>query len=376
MNGDPFAPSPPRRGDVLVAMQTAGLSGTFLDAAKADAKNKGRSAENSAVARATREATRIANLDTSFAPALLGEDGATHGEAARRTAVMAAARSAAFEYGANASVPPPTDAFGRPLEYVVDSSKPRTTTTTTTTTTLTAREHVGSNTHTTSVTAEKTLPVPAVGDDVDVASGLRVAQLDAAARRAMTDATMTRERGDAGLAKGDIIISEPREGRRNRGRRITNRARDDAGTRGEPRPDPNPNPNNPPGSSPGGSSVRSENADAPRATAEDVVALFKLFRKGNYDDARALLKRPGLSVDVRDKFGNTPLLVACQNGHGRLAKMCVRYGADVNAANAKKNTALHFAVQYGFDALGDFLVEKGASRDARNDEGRTPYEGL
>ena len=111
-------------------------------------------------------------------------------------------------------------------------------------------------------------------------------------------------------------------------------------------------------------------------SAEDVVALFKLFRKGNYDDARALLKRPGLSVDVRDKFGNTPLLVACQNGHGRLAKMCVRYGADVNAANAKKNTALHFAVQYGFDALGDFLVEKGASRDARNDEGRTPYEGL
>ena len=225
------------------------------------------------------------------------------------------------------------------------------------------------------MTAEKTLPVPAVGDDVDVASGLRVAQLDAAARRAMTDAKMTRERGDAGLAKGDII-SEPREGRRNRGRRITNRARDDAGTRGEPRPDPNPNPNNPPGSSPGGSSVRSENANAPRATAEDVVALFKLFRKGNYDDARALLKRPGLSVDVRDKFGNTPLLVACQNGHGRLAKMCVRYGADVNAANAKKNTALHFAVQYGFDALGDFLVEKGASRDARNDEGRTPYEGL
>ena len=110
MNGDPFAPSPPRRGDVLVAMQTAGLSGTFLDAAKADAKNKAdakRSAENSsAVARAAREATRIANLDTSFAPALLGEDGATHGEAARRTAVMAAARSAAFEYGANASVPP------------------------------------------------------------------------------------------------------------------------------------------------------------------------------------------------------------------------------------------------------------------------------
>ena len=58
---------------------------------------------------------------------------------------------------------------------------------------------------------------------------------------------------------------------------------------------------------------------------------------------RGLLKKPGLSVDVRDKFGNTPL---------------------------------HFTVQYGFNALGDFLVDKGANRDARNDEGKTPYEGL
>lgn len=179
---------------------------------------------------------------------------------------------------------------------------------------------------------------------------------------------MTRERGEAGLAKGEVGSAEP--SRPFRGRRITNKANRDAGA---------------PGGSPGGSSVRSDafpdlhanTSTAPKpATAEDVVNLFKLFRKGNYDDARALLKRPGMSVDVVDKFGNTPLLVACQNGHGRLAKMCVRYGADVNAANNKRNTALHFAVQYGFDALGDFLVEKGASRDARNDEGRTPYEGL
>jgi ankyrin repeat protein len=44
--------------------------------------------------------------------------------------------------------------------------------------------------------------------------------------------------------------------------------------------------------------------------------------------------------------------------------------------NHKKNTPLHVTVQYGFNALGDFLVDKGANRDARNDEGKTPYEGL
>ena len=104
--------------------------------------------------------------------------------------------------------------------------------------------------------------------------------------------------------------------------------------------------------------------------------LFKLFRKGKYDDARALLKRPGMSVDVRDKFGNTPLLVACQNGHGRLAKMCVRYGADVNAANNKRNTALHFALAMGHVELGDFLVAKGADDGVTNNYGMSPFEGL
>lgn len=182
-NDDPFAPSPPPRRGNVVAMQTAGLSGTFLDAAKADAKaDKGRSSavsfagavpseNSSAMITAVREATRMANLDTSFAPAA-GEGGATHVAAARRTAVMAAARSAAFEYGA-ASKPPPTDAFGRPLEHNVDSSRPRTTTT-------------GGSNPALAGSENPRLPVPAVGDDVDVASGLRKAQLDAAARRAMT----------------------------------------------------------------------------------------------------------------------------------------------------------------------------------------------
>ena len=38
--------------------------------------------------------------------------------------------------------------------------------------------------------------------------------------------------------------------------------------------------------------------------------------------------------------------------------------------------AVQWAFEHGFDALADFLVEKGANRDARNDDGRTPHEGL
>ena len=172
---------------------------------------------------------------------------------------------------------------------------------------------------------------------------------------------MTRERGEAGLAKGEVGSAEP--SRPFRGRRITNKANRDAGT---------------PGGSPGGSSVRSDafsdranTSTAPKpATAEDVVNLFKLFRKGNYDDARALLKRPGMSVDVVDKFGNTRF-VAPKRPRAA-GKMCVRYGADERGEQG--NTALHFA-QYGFDALGDFRGER-REQDARNDDGRTPHESF
>ena len=42
-HGDPFAPSPPPRRREVTVLQTAGLSGAFLDAAKKDAKVNARS---------------------------------------------------------------------------------------------------------------------------------------------------------------------------------------------------------------------------------------------------------------------------------------------------------------------------------------------
>ena len=68
--------------------------------------------------------------------------------------------------------------------------------------------------------------------------------------------------------------------------------------------------------------------------------------------------------------------MACQNGAGRIAKLCLRHGADVNAVNRKRNSALHFCVQYGFHAMADWLLENGADRDLVNDEGQTAYQGI
>ena len=137
------------------------------------------------------EATRIANLDTSFA---VTNEGATGAAKARQDAAMAAARSAAFRYGA-ADRPPPLDSYGQPL---VHNNNDASTKLRLNLALLNRPEGEGLD--------ERRLPVPAVGDDVDLVSGLRKEQLDAAARRAMIDQKMMRQRGDAGLAKGEVRL--------------------------------------------------------------------------------------------------------------------------------------------------------------------------
>ena len=95
-------------------------------------------------------------------------------------------------YGA-ADRPPPLDSYGQPLAHNDANTKLRLNLSL-----LNRPEGEGLD--------ERRLPVPAVGDDVDLVSGLRKEQLDAAARRAMIDQKMMRERGDAGLAKGEVSL--------------------------------------------------------------------------------------------------------------------------------------------------------------------------
>lgn len=82
------------------------------------------------------------------------------------------------------------------------------------------------------------------------------------------------------------------------------------------------------------------------------------------------LNERGVPVDVRDNFGNTILIVACQNGHKRALKAALRRGADPNAVNARGNTALHFCYAFGYGGtLGRYLMDKGADSSIRNHSG-------
>lgn len=102
-------------------------------------------------------------------------------------------------------------------------------------------------------------------------------------------------------------------------------------------------------------------------------------------------------------MGNTLLSIACQNNNKRIAKLCLRRGADINTQNVRLarslvsavagsvrltplsvcgmaqlngQTVLHYCHEYGFHDLLDYLMDKGARDDILNADGLTCYEGL
>jgi ankyrin repeat protein len=42
-----------------------------------------------------------------------------------------------------------------------------------------------------------------------------------------------------------------------------------------------------------------------------------------------------LPIDSKDIMGNTLLSIACQNNNKRIAKLCMRRGADINTQNVR-----------------------------------------
>ncbi|KAL3777968.1 hypothetical protein ACHAW5_003402 [Stephanodiscus triporus] len=89
------------------------------------------------------------------------------------------------------------------------------------------------------------------------------------------------------------------------------------------------------------------------------LTIFSLARHGRAGEVEALLQR-GFPADARDEYGNTLLMVACQNGNKKISKLSLKYGCDINVVNNGGKTALHFARRFGHMELGQYLITKGA----------------
>ncbi|KDO20670.1 hypothetical protein SPRG_13422 [Saprolegnia parasitica CBS 223.65] len=112
--------------------------------------------------------------------------------------------------------------------------------------------------------------------------------------------------------------------------------------------------------------------------AMELEHVMSLARHGKYAEVENLLNQPdwSLSIDMKDNAGNTLLSIACQNNNKRIAKLCLRKGADLNTQNLNGQSLLHYCHAYGFHDLMEYLMEKGARDDLVNKDGLTCYEGL
>ncbi|KAJ0402332.1 hypothetical protein ATCC90586_006528 [Pythium insidiosum] len=123
---------------------------------------------------------------------------------------------------------------------------------------------------------------------------------------------------------------------------------------------------------------KKENVTQAVKEAQQLETVFSLCRHGKYDELEKMITSPDwtLPIDAKDVTGNTLLSIACQNNNKRIAKLCLRRGADINTQNLNGQSVLHYCHEYGFHDLMEYLVEKGARDDLLNADGLTCYEGL
>lgn len=105
------------------------------------------------------------------------------------------------------------------------------------------------------------------------------------------------------------------------------------------------------------------NPNAARVTA-DQPALWWAASTGALEVVRALLAK-GAKVDARDKWGSSPLTVACSSGHTDVVKQLLDAGADVHNQISDKRTVINLAVRGGKAEILGLLLDHGADLQSR-----------
>ena len=99
-----------------------------------------------------------------------------------------------------------------------------------------------------------------------------------------------------------------------------------------------------------------------------------LASKGDTQAAHDLLKNHPKEISAVDGDANTPLHLACREGHSKMIELLLSKGADPNARNAKKETPFHSLVSSPGDnpALIEILLSRGAAIEAKDVNNETP----
>ena len=103
------------------------------------------------------------------------------------------------------------------------------------------------------------------------------------------------------------------------------------------------------------------------------VDIHKAAEEGNIEAVKQHLAA-GTDVNVKNKFGSTPMHKAAGRGHNKdVAELLIAKGADVNAKDDNGWTPLHHAVPDGHKEIAELLIAKGGDVNAKGIYG-TPLD--
>ena len=98
-------------------------------------------------------------------------------------------------------------------------------------------------------------------------------------------------------------------------------------------------------------------------------ALLYALNENSFKAFEVLAKHPKTNLNVRNKHGESALMLASLRGNLPLAKLLIRRDADVNHPGW---TALHYASSGGHTEIIQLLLDKSAYIDAESPNGTTP----
>ena len=90
-----------------------------------------------------------------------------------------------------------------------------------------------------------------------------------------------------------------------------------------------------------------------------------------YKDLANFLLENGADINVRDKDGNTALMLAIRSENTEIATFLIENGADVNEKTDSGDTVLMVAARNGNYEDAKFFIENGADINSNDTHGKT-----
>lgn len=86
-----------------------------------------------------------------------------------------------------------------------------------------------------------------------------------------------------------------------------------------------------------------------------MLNIFKIVIEGDIDVVRELIRNDASNVDEQDNEGNTPLNIACREGHDDIVLLLLSIFANTLTENNRGLTPVETSVLFGFPHLVSIL---------------------